>query len=89
VQICAVDYIFENHLGADDDDTILKAFDAFEVNGKIDAEMFKHSLMTFGDKFTAAECDNAFSEFQIEDGYINSEHLKGIMVSKKEEEAEG
>jgi len=75
--------------GADDDDTILKAFDAFEVNGKIDAEMFKHSLMTFGDKFTAAECDNAFSEFQIEDGYINSEHLKGIMVSKKEEEAEG
>ena len=26
-------------LGADDDDTILKAFDAFEVNGKIDAEM--------------------------------------------------
>merc|ERR1712083_1076081 len=33
--------------GADDDDTILKAFDAFEVNGKIDADMFKHSLMTF------------------------------------------
>merc|ERR1712241_222409 len=26
--------------GADDDDTILKAFDAFEVNGKIDADMF-------------------------------------------------
>lgn len=25
--------------GADDDDTIVKAFDAFEVNGKIDAEM--------------------------------------------------
>merc|ERR1712107_459118 len=38
--------------GADDDDTIMKAFDAFEVNGKIDAEMFKHSLMTFGDKFS-------------------------------------
>merc|ERR1711935_527084 len=43
--------------GADDDDTILKAFDAFEVNGKIDADMFKHSLMTFGDKFTSAEVD--------------------------------
>merc|ERR1711971_331213 len=39
--------------GADDDDTILKAFDAFEVNGKIDADMFKHSLMTFGDEFTS------------------------------------
>ena len=26
--------------GADDDDTILKAFDSFEINGKIDAEMY-------------------------------------------------
>ena len=25
--------------GTDDDDTILKSFDAFEINGKIDAEM--------------------------------------------------
>merc|ERR1711909_175694 len=49
--------------GADDDDTILKAFDAFEVNGKIDADMFKLSLMAFGDKFTSAEVDNAFGEF--------------------------
>merc|ERR1712238_105110 len=30
--------------GADDDDTILKAFDAFEVNGKIDADIFKRWL---------------------------------------------
>merc|ERR1719273_1477108 len=54
--------------GADDDDTILKAFDAFEVNGKI-------------------EVDNAFGEFVIEDGMIDAVHLKGLMVSKKEEEA--
>merc|ERR1712095_31068 len=40
--------------GADDDDTILKAFEAFEVA----------------------------------DGYINAEQLKGLMVSKKEDEAE-
>merc|ERR1712072_1231449 len=71
--------------GADDDDTITKAFDAFEVNGKIDAEMFKHSLMTFGDKFTASEVDNAFGEFVIEDGMIDAAQLKGLMVSKKEE----
>merc|ERR1711953_335002 len=71
--------------GADDDDTILKAFDAFEVNGKIDADMFKHSLMTFGDKFSASEVDNAFSEFVIEDGMIDAVQLKGLMVSKKEE----
>merc|ERR1711962_795480 len=49
--------------GADDDDTILKAFDASEV-------------------------DNAFGEFLIEDGMIDAVHLKGLMVSKKEEEAE-
>merc|ERR1712048_1083694 len=74
--------------GADDDDTILKAFDAFEVNGKIDADMFKHSLMTFGDKFSASEVDNAFGEFVIEDGMIDAVQLKGLMVSKKDEEAE-
>merc|ERR1712029_343427 len=71
--------------GADDDDTIPKAFEAFEINGKIDAEMFRHSLITFGDKFTNQEVDNAYSEFLIEDGFIDATHLKGLMVSKKEE----
>merc|ERR1711962_1450221 len=74
--------------GADDDDTIIKSFDAFEINGKIDAEMSKHSLMTWGDKFTGTEVDEAFSEFVIEDGQIDAAHLKGLMVAKKEDEAE-
>ena len=69
--------IIFSQTGADDDDTIMKAFDAFEVNGKIDADMFKHSLMTFGDKFSASEVDNAFGEFVIEDGMIDAVHLKG------------
>merc|ERR1711936_182600 len=64
--------------GADDDDTILKSFDAFEINGKIDAEMFKHSLMTWGDKFSGQECDEAFAEFMISDGQIDAAHLKGL-----------
>jgi len=72
--------------GTDDDETILKSFDAFEINGKIDAEMFKHSLMTWGDKFTGTEVDEAFAEFVIEDGQIDAAHLKGLMVTKKEEE---
>ena len=38
---------------------------------------FKHSLMTFGDKFSASEVDNAFGEFVIEDGMIDAVHLKG------------
>merc|ERR1711962_1245476 len=74
--------------GTDDDDTILKSFDAFEINGKIDAEMFKHSLMTWGDKFTDTEVNEAFAEFVIEDGQIDAAHLKGLMVAKKEESAE-
>merc|ERR1711863_177633 len=72
--------------GTDDDDTILKSFDAFEINGKIDAEMFKHSLMTWGDKFTDTEVDEAFAEFVIDDGQIDATHLKSLMVSKKDEE---
>merc|ERR1711990_1346859 len=74
--------------GTDDDDTILKSFDAFEIGGKIDAEMFKHSLMTWGDKFTDTEVDDAFAEFVIEDGQIDAAHLKSLMVAKKEGEEE-
>merc|ERR1711981_1345113 len=48
-------------------------------------QMFIHSLITFGDKFTNSEVDNAYSEFLIEDGFIDATHLKGLMVSKKEE----
>jgi Ca2+-binding EF-hand superfamily protein len=72
--------------GTDDDDVILKSFDAFEVNGKIDAEMFRHSLMTWGDKFSGNEVDDAFSEFRIEGGQIDAGHLKGLMVAKKDAE---
>ncbi|CAB4055998.1 Myosin regulatory light chain 2 [Lepeophtheirus salmonis] len=72
--------------GTDEDDVILKSFDAFEINGKIDAEMFKHSLMTWGDKFTDSEINDAFGEFQIEGGQIDSAHLKGLMFEKTEEQ---
>ena len=36
--------------------------------------------MTFGDKFSASEVDNAFGEFLIEDGMIDAVHLKGKTV---------
>merc|ERR1712142_195013 len=72
--------------GTDDDDVIVRSFEAFEINGQIDCEMFRHSLMTWGEKFTGNEIDDAFGEFQIEGGMIDSEHLKGLMVAKKEGE---
>merc|ERR1711973_937162 len=54
--------------GTDDDDVIIRSFEAFEINGQIDAEMFRHSLMTWGEKFSANEIDDAFAEFKIEGG---------------------
>merc|ERR1711976_151029 len=57
--------------GSDDDDVILQSFEAFG-----------HSLMTFGNKFSASEVDDAFAEFKIDGGMIDAAHLKGLMVSK-------
>ena len=65
--------------GSDDDDVILASFEAFEQDGKIDAETFRAQLMTFGNKFTASEVDDAFAEFQI-DGE-SCLFLKGIILS--------
>ena len=72
--------------GTDDDDVIVRSFEAFEINGQIDCEMFRHSLMTWGEKFSVSEIDDAFAEFKVEGGMINSEHFKGLMVAKKEGE---
>merc|ERR1712226_1811383 len=47
----------------DPDDLIVRAFKAYESNGKIEAEMFRHALMNFGDKFNQAEIDDIFGEF--------------------------
>ena len=41
--------------GSDDDDVILASFEAFEQDGKIDAETFRAQLMTFGNKFSASD----------------------------------
>merc|ERR1711909_30315 len=72
--------------GTDDDDVIVRSFEAFGINGQIDAEMFRHSLMTWGEKFSATEIDDAFREFKIDGGMIDGEHLKSLMVAKKDDE---
>merc|ERR1711962_195980 len=68
--------------GSDDDDVILASFECFENDGKIDADTFRHSLMTFGVKFSASDVDDAFAEMKIDDGQIDAAHLKGLMVAK-------
>lgn len=41
------------------------------VKHTIDPEVFKHELMTFGDKMTQEEIDDIFGEFEFDDdGFI-------------------
>ena len=59
----------------DPDDLIIRAFRAYEGEGeearKINAQMFTHALKTWGDKFTQAEVDDIFGEFEVDDdGFI-------------------
>merc|ERR1711890_49451 len=82
--------MFQNKMagdGNDPDDLIVQAFKAYEFEGKIDAGMFKHALMTWGDKFSATEVDDIFGEFEIdEDNMIKSKDVIGLFVAQKEEE---
>merc|ERR1711971_1232030 len=76
----------------DPDDLIVRAFKAYEVDGKIEAEMFRHALMNFGDKFNKAEVDDIFGEFEVDDdGFIASKDVIGHFVAgggeEKKEEA--
>ncbi|XP_043196908.1 myosin regulatory light chain 2-like [Amphibalanus amphitrite] len=76
---------------ADDDDVIVKAFQAFdEGDGTINSDTFRHSLMTWGEKFTAKEVDEAFEQFDIDDdGKIDLAGALELLVGgKKEEEGE-
>merc|ERR1712080_346722 len=73
--------------GNDPDDLIVQAFKAYEFEGKIDAGMYKHALMTWGDKISATEVDDIFGEFEIdEDNMIKSKDDIGLFVAQKEEE---
>merc|ERR1719229_1628275 len=76
----------------DPDDLIVRAFKAYEVEGKIEAEMFRHALMNFGDKFNKAEVDDILGEFEVDDdGFIASKDVIGLFVAgggeEKKEEA--
>merc|ERR1712156_914567 len=63
------------------DDLIVRAFKAYEVEGKIEAEMFRHALMNFGDKFNKAEVDDIFGEFEVDDdGFIASKDVNDSLL---------
>jgi len=79
----------------DPDDLIIRAFRAYEGEGeearKISASMFTHALKTWGDKFTQAEVDDIFGEFEVDDdGFVAAKDVIGLFVAgggePKEEE---
>jgi len=52
----------------DDDEVVAKAFKAFsDEEGMIDADNLRMSLITFGDKFTSQEADDALEQMDIDD----------------------
>ncbi|XP_051172805.1 myosin regulatory light chain 2-like [Leptopilina boulardi] len=74
--------------GADDDDVVMQAFKSFDDgNGKIDAQRLKKALMTFGDKFTQKEINDAYDLMDIDDnGKIDTESLINMLLGTGEEE---
>jgi len=53
---------------ADDDEVVAKAFMAFaDEGGMMDCDTLRHSLMTWGDKFTGQEADDALDQMDIDD----------------------
>merc|ERR1719490_25409 len=61
------------------------------VTHTINADNFKHCLMTFGEKMTEAEIDDVFDEFDYDDdGLILTKSVVDMFVAggKKKKEAE-
>nr|CAD7392229.1 unnamed protein product [Timema cristinae]CAD7429721.1 unnamed protein product [Timema monikensis] len=85
--------LFANRMsgGSDDDDVVINAFKSFDEEGKIDSEKLRHALMTWGDKFTADEVDDAYDQMVIDDkGAIDTAKLIAMLTaSAEDEEGEG
>jgi len=78
--------------GADDESQVVGAFKKFDDDGKIDSEKLRHALMTWGDKFSAAECDECFDLMKMDaSGKIDTmkliEMITGGAGDEEEEEA--
>jgi len=74
---------------ADDDEVVVAAFKSFDEGGKINSENFRQQLMTFGDKFSAQEVDDAFDQMVIDNaGRIDTGKLIAMLTASAEEEEE-
>lgn len=75
----------------DDDEVVIAAFKTFDENGLIDAEKFRTTLMSYGEKFSSDEVDDAFDQMVIDDkNMIDTQALIEMLTGKgEEEEGEG
>lgn len=73
----------------DDDDVVVDAFKKFDQDGCIDGDKFRHLLVTFGDKFTQDEVDDAYDQLVIDDkNRIDTAALIEMLTGKEEGEEE-
>jgi len=73
----------------DDDDVVVDAFKKFDTDGVIDGDKLRHLLMTFGQKFTANEVDDAYDQMVIDDkNMIDTAALIEMLTGKEEGEEE-
>lgn len=80
-----------NGEGSDEDDVVINAFKSFDDGeGHIDGESLRHALMTWGDKFTSKEVDDAFESMVIDsENKIDTQKLiEMLTAAPAEEEAE-
>jgi len=74
---------------ADDDEVVINAFKSFDDGGKINSETLRHALMTWGDKFTGDEVDDAYENMVIDGaGMIDTGKLIQMLTASAEEEGE-
>jgi len=84
--------LFANRMSgsADDDDVVINAFKSFDEGGKIDGEKLRHALMTWGEKFSADEVDDAYDQMVIDSrGRIDTAKLLTMLTASAEEDEEG
>jgi len=81
--------LFANRMSgsADDDDVVVSAFKSFDEGGKIDSEKLRHALMTWGEKFSADEIDDAYEQMTIDgSGKIDTSKLIQMLTASADEE---
>jgi Ca2+-binding EF-hand superfamily protein len=84
--------LFGNRMSGsvDDDDVVINAFKSFDEGGKIPSESLRHALMTWGEKFSSAEVDDAYENMIIDgSGGIDTGKLIQMLTASAEEEEEG